>query len=521
MNQHPTEQLLRTLIACTLWLALLMQPAPVAAALPRLGSTETLLGAYQKDGAGAFSHRWLAYIFDTHVELNGRKLGPYTGISQRFVFDSDGAHIAFAAEKAGQWVIVVDGQEQWQHKGLGWAWYSWGSDLEGNSFFPESQAPIMRFSPSGKILAYMVSLGDEQWGVALNGKPGPAFDNISSDLRFIGERVLYWAHRGDEQLYIYGDETLGPYDEVRSVALSADGKHFVFAALRGAQWLLVHDGREQEITGELYTYTLGPTGELVYATTVYNMVRITFNGKALPGAYSEVWDLTISPDGKHLAFWGKKDGRWSVFTDQQTYPGLDGRYFYQVGAERYALMWSHDSAHLAYFARKNEQPVLMLDGKIAPEIGEMPGFAMRQYVNDEHEAVGLELMQAPQFDRQGFVACLLGQPRLPCDPYAVTLVGAELAGPQTDKEQAYMVIGSRKQGPYPAIESVLLISPDAKHYTYIVRTAQGQQVVVDGELLPATYEAIYRPQYIGTAELAYLGIKAGQVYSVRVPLSDG
>ena len=156
--------------------------------------SETILAPYTKAGSGGFSPYWAAYIIapkdgakdkDSFIDLNGKRLGPYTNLSGLIELSGDGKHIAFAAEKAGQWIVVVDGVEKYSVKAMEWSWSAWSPDLEGNSFIPQTQAAMLQFSSDGKSLAYAGDLADGKKAVFVNGKPGPSFAGLGDSISFV------------------------------------------------------------------------------------------------------------------------------------------------------------------------------------------------------------------------------------------------------------------------------------------------------------------------------------------------
>jgi len=208
---------------------------------------ETFLADYEKKTPGGFSQRWVAYIREKKVrlsnrteyfvELNGERLGPYSSLSRAFEINEDGEHIAFAAEKKGKWVIVVDGQEKWWHGSLGWADYRiypfLGADLVsvfvgGLSAAPE-RAAILQFSPNGEQLAYVIDLGEDHRTVAVNGAAGPEFQGYSVPLSFTPAGLLWVGFDGDrQQTAVLPGKRLGPYDASGLVHLSSNKQHWGF-----------------------------------------------------------------------------------------------------------------------------------------------------------------------------------------------------------------------------------------------------------------------------------------------------
>jgi hypothetical protein len=488
-------------------------------------ASETLLGNYQENGNGGFSSHWLAYIVEpqegatdqsSFVELNGQRLGPYSNLSRRFEISPNGEHIAFAAEKNAKWVIVVDGQEMWEHESVGYTYYAWGPDLEGKAFIPQTNAAILEFSPSGDQLAYMVKVNDAEWAIYINGKPGQTYQSVSTNIQFVEEKLAYWAEGSTGKVYIYGDSILGPYEEIWKTAFSSDRKHFVFAVKKQDAYLLVVDGKEQDLSGEIDNYEMGPAGELAYSTKSGAGMKVNFGSQELPDVYDEISQLTISPDGKHLAFWARQGFSWSVVTDTRNFPGFDGYYFYESSGEIYSILWDKESANLAYFARNGKDVILALNGEQHPVPG-FPGIAISVIVDDQRNIVGESRMGMPNLDRQAYVECLLQSDSLMCDPLSVTLIRDELAYIETGEKESFMVIGTKKEGPYASIDSVLLRSSDNMHYAYIVTNGKGQQTVLDGTLMDWAYEAVYRAQFIGDTGFGHLGKRGNEIYGVFYP----
>lgn len=487
--------------------------------------SETLLGNYLVDGTGGFSHRWLAYIIlpqaeaadqSVFVELNGQRLGPYTNLGRRFEFSDDGEHIAFAVEKNGKWFIVVDGQEQWEHVDEGWAYYGWTADLDGKVIIPQTSSAVLKFSPNGDQLAYLVKISDTEWAYYVNGKAGAIYSSVGTGIHFVNNKATYYAKDAAGELYIYGDKILGPYDDVWSAKYSSDGKHFVFAAQKKDEWVLVYDGKEQKLAGEIDSFLIGPAGELAYSIKSDAGVKVYLAGRELSGQYDEIVYPAISPDGKNLAFWARQGGGWSVVTDNKNYPGFDGYYLYKSGDEIYSILWDKESMNLAYFARQGEDTILALNGEPKPAL-KFPGIAIQSFVDNEGNNVGVNLMGGPSLDRQAFVECLMQSDQAKCDPLTASLANGELAYMESVDEGSFMVIGAGREGPYPGIESALLTSPNNDHYAYIVRTDKGQQVVLDGKLMEWAYDKIYRPQFTGNGGFAHLGKKGDTLVSVFYP----
>lgn len=493
---------------------------------PPVHFSETEICPYRKDASGGFSPWWVAYIVgpaegatdkSMYVEINGKRLGPYSNVSGLMKISRDGKHIAFAAAKNDNWVIVEDGVEKYTHKGLLWPWSAWSPSLEGNSFIPQTRAAVMEFSPDGRYLAYPAQTADGKYAVFVNGKQGQAFPDIGASLAFIAGRVQYYAFNGDKKLLeVYGDQVLGPYDQSFDTKVSPDGRHYAFWANSGTTNVLVVDGQARQIPGPISTYDIGANGAIAYAYNAAGKYHIRLNSTDLPGEYDEVTELTLSPNGKDVAFWERHEGTWSLWAMNHEYPGFGGYFYYLAGGEKYSVMWSPDSQHVAYYVRDGGG--LALDGQKMSLAYKVPGLMLENIVDNQGTTVGAGMMSAPEIDAQAFVLAVLMRDKTKCDPFSTALFGQELTCIDKTDGSASMHIGDKTEGPYKGIHSVLFSSAHASHYAYIVETNMGQQVVVDGVLRPHIYDAIYRPVVDDSnGSLVYLAVKDGKLIRVTQP----
>lgn len=380
----------------------------------------------------------------------------------------------------------------------------------------QTPAVILVFSATGDQVAYLAQADGAQWAVCVSGECS-THQSVGIDVQFVDGKVAYWATEPAGQFFIYGDKTLGPYDEIWRTRISSDGKHFILAAKKQGDSLLLIDGREQSVSGEVVTYEIGPGGEVVYAVESGAKVKVVSSGHDLPDEYDEIQYPTISPDGKHVVFWARRGSVWSVVTDREEYPGFDGYYFYDIGGEIYALLWDKASENLAYVARAGgEGIIIVLNGEQQPDV-EISGFAPQVYVDDQGNRVGVQCLGCPPIDRRGLVECLLRRTESSCDPLTAVLAGGELAYIENGDQELFMVIGEKREGPYSAIESGLLTSSGDGHYAYVVRTDLGQQVILDGRMMEWTYESIYRPQFVESRGFAHLGKRGNSLISVFYP----
>jgi len=491
--------------------------------------SETVLCPYMKNGSGAFSPYWVAYIIDpvedakdqsSFVELNGKRLGPYARVSRMMEISRDGKHIAFAAEKNEKWVVVVDGVEKYTHSGLLWSWCAWYPSLEGESYIPQTQAAVLEFSRDGQSIAYPAKTEDGKYAVFLDGKEGPSFPSIGADVSFVAGRVIYHAFPAEEKtVKVHGDQVLGPYDSSYKTKVSTNGQHYCFWAKTGEKSVLVVDGYTDELPGEVTDYVIGNDGLVACAYKNSGKYRVRIGKTDLPSEYDEVTQLTLSPDNTKAAFWARIGSKWTLMAGGQELPGFDGYFYYDCGGQRYSVMWNPDSQHIAYYVRKGGNGVLVLDGQKLEAAFSPPGFPLQLLVDDNGHTVGVGMMQGPQMDTEAFVQAVLMRDKAKCDPFSATLCGQALCYVEKNDSTAYMHVGEKKEGPYRSIKSTLLASAGGKHYVYIVQTDKGQQSVIDGTVAPHIYEAIYRPilnEEDGSLDI--LAVKDGNVVRVVQPL---
>jgi len=340
--------------------------------------SETPLGAYHKDTAGGFSQYWCAYEIEAKsekegkrfLEINGQRHGPYRYVSDLFATSSDQQHLACIVQKAdGKYYIIVDGVEKWSYPGLGFAEFSLHPSLEGNIAAPQMSAPLLSYSPDNHLI-WITAIGDNE-ALCCDGKPGPQYYYIPRKIQYINHTMIYKAYLSREKgndscKIIVGDTVFGPYSKSWEITVSSSSEHYCFMAQKSNSRIMVIDGREITVPETTTDYALGTNGELAYVFQQQEKYQISFMGNILPNACEKIYDPVISPDGKHIAFWGRKGNKWSVVTERSTYPGYDGYAIIQLEGINYRLFWGKDSDHLAYFARKGKDFILALDGNKVP-----------------------------------------------------------------------------------------------------------------------------------------------------------
>jgi hypothetical protein len=225
------------------------------------------------------------------------------------------------------------------------------------------------------------------------------------------------------------------YDQILTVppVVTADGKHWAYAARRSSDWFAVVDGKEY-----------GPyTGVPPLVTA-----RLSDNNQPAPFNMTPNNPIVFSPDGKHFAFVGQKGNQGSVVVE-------DGKEIASGQVDSTAsLLFSKEGDHLAFMMRDNSgDSWVVVDGVPAPkykQIGHM-------FFSDDGRH--LIYVAAPTYGKY-------------------TLVVDGKAGPVSSG------IGT------DAIGRSVLVSPDASHIAYTaINSGNGSGtnvVLIDGKIVYST-----------------------------------
>jgi glycosidase len=325
----------------------------------RLITTETRLGRF---GADTYPDtvtvspdgKRLAYAAEregcTVVVVDGME-GEKFNLMGRYdpIFSPDSERVAYAAARGRRQLVVLDGVPGKEYDYAGWP----------------------RFSPDGKHVAYGAAGGDGEYMV-IDGLEGEKYDSVrwvvfSPD----GGRYAYTARQGDQSfLVIDGVEGEG-YNSVDRPVFSADGKHIAYSARRGRQSVMVVDGVESE---QEYGSSRQPAFSADGARFAYSARRGRESFVVVDGveqkAYEDIVLPTFSPDGKRLAYLAQQDEVWHFVID-----GVEGRGYDSITYWSMAQSFSPDSKHFAYFASRDEKWFLVVDGEEAAEFESSGDFA--------------------------------------------------------------------------------------------------------------------------------------------------
>jgi len=274
--------------------------------------------------------------------LDGSEGEPFDRIVRgSVVFSPDSRRVAYAAERQGKFLIVVDGTEG-----------QWFDDIYNPVFSPDGQhvayvaGPVgnrfavvdgenvtakypdvvggtgVVFSPDGRRLAYTVVTPGKEFAV-IDGREDPPYDNVgkiyfSPDSR----RVLYTAFR-DRKAFVVLDGVPGKtYDAIGypTQPFSPDSRRVTHLAARGGKKMVVVDGKEEGSHEEIPWLWFSPDSRRV----AYRAQRGGQEFAVVDGQEGKPYDLTFaptfSPDSQHVAYFVDRRGKTFVVVN-----GVEGR----------------------------------------------------------------------------------------------------------------------------------------------------------------------------------------------------
>jgi hypothetical protein len=190
----------------------------------------------------------------------GGKAGPEVEQVSNAFFAPKGSRMAYRSRTEYTWTMIVDGKGQESAPDIGDA----------------------VFSDDGKNLAYRAGTRSK-YTMVVNGKKGPEYPALSDpvwspDNKTVAYIVTDQAQGGE--FIVFGDRKTEIYGRVYPPVFSSDGMHMAFGArAENGKYMVVMDDKQG------------------------------------PAEFEAIGNIVISPDGKHVAFAGQWNFRWTCAID--------------------------------------------------------------------------------------------------------------------------------------------------------------------------------------------------------------
>lgn len=325
----------------------------------------TVYKAYSRGGQGV-------------VVFDGKEGKEYDEFSD-LVFSPNSEKLAYGAEREGKYFSIINGVE-----GEGYGFYAWG----------------FTFSPDSKHIAYKA--GEKRGGkifVVLDGEKGKSYDDIGPIVFSPNsEHLAYMAKEGIEGFLVFDGVEGKKYDYfsasyadgTKSPVFSPDSEHIAYVVKEKGEWFLIIDGEKKSSNflskySPLKCVTFSSDSKHVAYVVVYGPAEkddkksfVVSDGKkgreyddvCRFGPFPDYEHPVFSPDNKHIAYAAeryfpegecllgyteceKRGEKFVVLDDKEGKPYGDIK----------NIVFSPDSKHIAYAAKKENKWILVVDRK--------------------------------------------------------------------------------------------------------------------------------------------------------------
>ncbi len=313
------------------------------------------------------------------VVVDGKQQKPYDWIVQNTVeFTADSKRVVYAARKRRKAMMVIEGNEgpladsieQWMLSPTG-AHIAYVATVDGRRqvFFDDAgrgnyeYVKLHALAADG-TLAYLVAKSNQQVAV-INGKESKPYDLIR-EIRLSpdGKRWAYIAS-GDGQIRMMVDDQSGPsFDTLTAAQFSADGKHVAYLATRGNDSLCVLDGEAKTYPGKLSGLSLSTNGlRHLFISTRDAKDTLFIDGTAGP-MHPSIATAHFSANGQQIAYVTQTSAGQSVFIDDQQVAHFDQILGFYPAPPGHSF---------AFAAMRNAKSLMLLDTRETPEYDAIPG----------------------------------------------------------------------------------------------------------------------------------------------------
>lgn len=385
------------------------------------------------------------------------------------VFSPDSQHIAYIARRyvggGVEYALKIDGEEREVFK---------ESPAWSLTFTPDNRGVVWGESVDNKYQMRETSVDGSE--PRLERKHGPAL--LTMNFFYGGGGQLgYIAKDSDNKFFVVYDGQEHPlrFKELKSVLLSADGKHLAYVAEPETfRNVVVKDGQPSKVLGGLdadyvkESLILSPDGKRwAYAIKQRNDRLAVIDGKE-GKAYRDIAKLAFSPDSQHVAYRAALNNKLLIVVDGREGPGYD-----ELGPP----IFSPDGKSIAYGIGVGTQKFMVSNGQ----------------------------KQLPYAD----VSDPLFAPR-----------GTRLVYQGKLDSGEWLINDSGREGkPYESIEDQMYFSEDGQRLAAVVVDGDKEMVVVDG-VEGNRYDTVVtlgggHINFTGASQLHYLAAKDGQMFLVE------
>jgi hypothetical protein len=255
---------------------------------------------------------------DLLTVLDGKEIiGAHDGIA----FSRDNKHMLYVKrnKKTKQDSVVIDGMLGKEYDKIEYA----------------------NYSEKGMHIYYCAKQSGK-WHLVMDGVPGVGMDDSFIIPEFSEDESVY-AYTGKmngKEVVVINGKVGQLYDDIWSLNLSSNGKHYIYTARQGKRFFLIQDGIK---------------------TRLENIRTSQFE---IP------IDLTLSPDGTREAYIiDKTDGLEYLVVDGKAgkgYAPYVKTVTHHFGAELIDPVFSPDSQHVAYYAKQKNKVMVVVDGQESP-----------------------------------------------------------------------------------------------------------------------------------------------------------
>jgi hypothetical protein len=446
----------------------------------------------------------------TRFRRTEQRLGAVAGTFPRVLAAASGCRYAYVEEEDGKQRLVVDGTPG-----------PWFAELDKYKF---------EFGDDGSRFAYWAKAEGGEC-IVLNHRPGPRFDKVLSlpdrpyhevTFRLDATRVAYAAKKDGQTYVLVNDQRHGPHPVALMPALGPDGRLAYGGSRTGKPPLkpfFMVDGEPQEVSYlPLFVY-FSPDGKRLACLGAAidpdkglprDKPVVVLDGVVSPG-YDDASTLMFSADSRHFAYEAKRDGREFVVLDGQEQKDYD---------EVADLEFSPDGRRFAYKAwekssGKYRKCMAVIDGRPSRVYGSVDFIEFSP--DGKHVVFVAQPFHATEYVENREFVVLDGVEQAECE---------EALYVEFSADSQHSIYTGKRDGRYHVFvdgEAVAssrdrlvgaALSADGSHAAWYAQPEGSRMVYLDEEADPAFDEILTGPVFRSDGAMEYLGVRDGIAYRV-------